>query len=158
MPPKKIKVVRLADQVKKPVKKTKESILLDADALEKYKMNDEEVDEMMQELMEAVEPSAKPTAVIKDESESDEEPDLMMGARGYGWEHNIGGIGLRTYERVDHPNGNSYIYNAANGNYLGVWREGMNVLDRNVADPYGAKPKSKKDSLIKDRSGFHYYG
>jgi len=83
----------------------------------------EEAEELvdLDELAEALE--AQP----QDEEEESEK------VVAYKWEHNFG-KGNAFYERID-MDGQSYIYNVANGKYLGVYVESTNKLNTKIPDP-----------------------
>jgi len=70
---------------------------------------------------------------LADALEAQPEEEESEKVVAYKWEHNFG-KGLAFYERID-MDGQSYIYNVANGKYLGVYVEATNKLNTKIPDP-----------------------
>jgi hypothetical protein len=62
--------------------------------------------------------------------EEEEEEEKIVAKK---WEHNFG-KGLAFYERID-TDGHAYIWNIANGKYMGVYDEKTNKLNTKIPEP-----------------------
>ena len=79
------------------------------------------------------EPEESEDEASDSESEADEDAE-PVAVRPYFWEHAMKDKESKKYERVD-IEGKAYLYNAKSKEYLGVWNEQKNKIDKSVPNP-----------------------
>ena len=80
----------------------------------------------------APEPEESEDEASDSESEADDEEPVAV--RPYIWEHTMEGKEMKKYERVD-IEGKAYLYSAKTKEYLGMWNEKKNKIDKSATNP-----------------------
>jgi hypothetical protein len=81
----------------------------------------------------APEPEESEDEASDSESEADEDEE-PVAVRPYIWEHTMEGKEMKKYERVD-IEGKAYLYSAKTKEYLGMWNEKKNKIDKSATNP-----------------------
>ena len=79
------------------------------------------------------EPEESEDEASDSESEADEDAE-PVAVRPYFWEHAMKDKESKKYERVD-IEGKAYLYNAKTKEYLGMWNEAKNKIDKSAPNP-----------------------
>jgi hypothetical protein len=135
--PKKAKLADMTEEEKKAFYKARGEAAAAARAAKKAaaaeSADSESEAEAEEKTKKAPEPEESENDASDSESEADEDAE-PVAVRPYIWEHAMKDKESKKYERVD-IEGNAYLYNAKSKEYLGMWNEKKNKIDKSAPNP-----------------------
>jgi hypothetical protein len=134
--PKKTKLADMTDEEKKAFYKARGEAAAAARAAKKAAAADSESesdaeDEKPKKSKPAPEPEESDAESVASDSD-DEEP---VAVKPYAWEHAMEGKESKKYERAD-TDGKAYLFHYKTKEYLGVWDEEKNKINKRVPNPF----------------------